>query len=586
MGGTLLKTTNGGNSWFVQNSNIGINLPRIYFTSENQGYAAGEFSWVAKTTDGGVNWVKQFMGTMNQLLDVCFIDSTTGFIVGKFGTILKTSNAGINWVSKVSGSIANLASVNFLNNDESGYAVGYAGTILKTMNGGTDWDIQISGVTNTLNSVYFVNRDTGFAVGESGTILKTTNRGNNWTVKPTPTTKNLQSINFTEESTGFIVGYEGRILKTTNGGESWVLKSSGTTVNLLSVYFADINIGSAVGSNGMILRTTNGGENWISQVSGVANGLRNVFLVNSDTGTVVGDQGIILKTTNGGNNWITQTSGTSIPLFSVCFIRETNGNVGYAVGGYLLGGFDIKGLVLKTTDAGENWVAQECESSRVLHSVYFQSESVGYAVGEGGAIIKTMNGGIPVELISFTANVDGNSVNLKWQTATELNNLGFEIERTPSKSQPMGENSKWKKIGFVNGNGTTTETRYYSLTDENVSSGTYQYRLKQIDFDGSFKYSNIVEVELSSPLEFSLEQNYPNPFNPSTNIQYEISSRQFVTLKVYDVLGNEITTLVNEEKSADIYEVKFYGTGLPSGIYFYTLSTGNFFSTKKMILLK
>ncbi len=152
------------------------------------------------------------------------------------------------------------------------------------------------------------------------------------------------------------------------------------------------------------------------------------------------------------------------------------------------------------------------------------------------------------------------------------------------------------KIGFVTGHGTTTEPQFYSFTDESVPSGEYQYRLKQIDFDGSFEYSEIVEVEIEAPTEFSLEQNYPNPFNPITKIKYTISSvtlRQaqsdiLVTLKVYDVLGNEVATLVNEEKPAGEYEVEFSdkSEGLPSGIYFYQLAAGNFLQTKKMILMK
>ncbi|MBE0570952.1 MAG: T9SS type A sorting domain-containing protein [Ignavibacteriaceae bacterium] len=216
---------------------------------------------------------------------------------------------------------------------------------------------------------------------------------------------------------------------------------------------------------------------------------------------------------------------------------------------------------------------------------------------------------IPVELISFSAEVFNNEVKLNWQTATETNNSGFEIERTSPRPSPyQGEGGKagrgWEIIGFVQGSGTTTEPRIYSFIDENVSSGNYQYRLKQIDFDGSFNYSNIVEVQISSPLEFSLEQNYPNPFNPSTKIKYVIpsvetrhaSSLQMVSLKVYDVLGNEIATLVNEEKPAGSYEVEFSARGgsafggnaysLPSGVYFYKLQAGNLIQTKKMILVK
>src|SRR5690606_5091234 len=122
----------------------------------------------------------------------------------------------------------------------------------------------------------------------------------------------------------------------------------------------------------------------------------------------------------------------------------------------------------------------------------------------------------------------------------------------------------------------TTEPQSYSFNDENLSSGKYQYRLKQIDFDGTFEYSNVIEAEINSPTKFSLEQNYPNPFNPSTSIQYAIGNRQFVTLKVYDVLGNEVSTLVNEEKPAGSYDVEFNASNLASGIYYYQLKAGDF----------
>ena len=188
---------------------------------------------------------------------------------------------------------------------------------------------------------------------------------------------------------------------------------------------------------------------------------------------------------------------------------------------------------------------------------------------------------IPVELISFTGEVNGSDVILNWQTVTETNNSGFEILRCAQNDSDL-----WSSIGFVEGNGTTTETRNYFFIDENDNSGNYQYRLKQVDFDGSFKYSKIIEIEVKALSGFSLEQNYPNPFNPSTTIRYEIPEQSLVTIKVYDILSNEITTLVNEENQSGNYEVEFNASGLSSGIYFYTLSTGNFFSTKRMILLK
>jgi hypothetical protein len=201
---------------------------------------------------------------------------------------------------------------------------------------------------------------------------------------------------------------------------------------------------------------------------------------------------------------------------------------------------------------------------------------------------------IPVELTSFTSSLNENDVTLNWQTATETNNSGFQVERSKMLE---ARSEEWENIGFVNGTGTTTEPQSYSFIDKNMEIGKYQYRLKQMDYDGSFEYSNTIEVEINTPLKFSLEQNYPNPFNPSTTIKFSIPAvgtrlALSVQLKVYDVLGNEIATLVNEEKPAGNYEVEFnsvetlHATSLPSGVYFYQLKAEDFIQTNKMILLK
>jgi len=187
---------------------------------------------------------------------------------------------------------------------------------------------------------------------------------------------------------------------------------------------------------------------------------------------------------------------------------------------------------------------------------------------------------LPVELTSFTANVNNEGdVVLNWTTATEINNHMFEIERRSNEGQYI-------TIGYVEGFGTTTEPQEYSYTDNTVESGTYFYRLKQIDFGGQYEYSDEIEVEVSGPLTFALGQNYPNPFNPSTNIKYSIPQSGFVKLSVYNLIGEEVSLLVNEEVDAGFYEVTFDASNLPSGTYFYRLQTGNTVQTKKMVLMK
>jgi hypothetical protein len=200
----------------------------------------------------------------------------------------------------------------------------------------------------------------------------------------------------------------------------------------------------------------------------------------------------------------------------------------------------------------------------------------------------------PVELTSFTAELSGAEVTLEWNTATEVNNYGFEIERTLLSPQfIIGDNElSWQGIGFVQGHGNSNSPKQYSFIDKNpVGGNKFLYRLKQIDIDGEFEYSPIVEIEIL-PNQFVLSQNYPNPFNPSTRIKYELPSDAYVTIKVYDMLGNELLTLINEEYEAGIYEIEFELIGFASGTYIYRLQahtrggSESFTSSKKMIILQ
>jgi hypothetical protein len=187
---------------------------------------------------------------------------------------------------------------------------------------------------------------------------------------------------------------------------------------------------------------------------------------------------------------------------------------------------------------------------------------------------------LPVELTSFTANVNyEGSVVLNWSTATEINNQMFEIER-------KNKNGQYAAIGYVNGYGTTTEPQEYSYIDNTVGTGTYFYRLKQIDFGGQYEYSDEVEIDLNGPLSFALEQNYPNPFNPSTNIKFSVPKSGQVKLSVYNLVGEEVSVLANGQLEAGFYEVTFNASNLPSGTYFYKLESPGAVHVKKMMLLK
>jgi hypothetical protein len=323
--------------------------------------------------------------------------------------------------------------------------------------------------------------------------------------------------------------------------------------------------------------TTNSGVNWdftpfyLDNNEGSATG---VIFTDANTGYVssaVWDgRGAVSKTTNSGTDWVTTFSLNT--LWDIEFPVSGASLVGYAVG-------DL-GTIIKTHDAGQTWQSQQSGTLQSLNKVYFLDLDFGFAVADSGIILKTTNGGIPVELISFTANVNEKSVMLNWITATEINNYGFEVERSSDKTD-------WRLIGFKEGNGTTTEEQNYFYVDDlySSSSNIFYYRLKQIDYDGTYQYSNIIEA-IISPIEFSLSQNYPNPFNPNTVIKLSLPDEVMVNLSVFNIIGEKVRELKNEIMKSGVYEVEFDAPNLPSGLYLYKIEAGEFIQAKKMLLIK
>lgn len=199
-----------------------------------------------------------------------------------------------------------------------------------------------------------------------------------------------------------------------------------------------------------------------------------------------------------------------------------------------------------------------------------------------GDTILFVDPALPVLLASFTVNVtDGNNVLLTWVTSNEINNSGFEVQRFSSDTK------LWNNLGFVDGHGTTNEPKTYNYQDRKLNSGTYSYRLKQNDYNGNFEYFDLTDkVLVGTPQQFSLSQNYPNPSNPVSKIDYNLPVNTKVSLKVYDIMGREVTTLVNEFKPAGYYTATFDGSNLATGIYIYKLKAGDFEKVKKLALVK
>jgi len=296
-----------GGIWTELDSGISFTLWSLCFPVDAiTGYVAGNHGTILKTTDGGETWVVQSSGLPSTpVYSMCFpINATTGYAVGGSGAIIKTTDGGASWISQNSGTSKSLQSVYFPVDTTIGYAVGDSGTILKTTDGGAVWTSQDSGTNRSLYSVFFpFDTSTGYAVGGSGVILKTIDGGTTWTSQDSGTNQSLYSMHFpADATTGYAVGGGGVVTKTINGGITWTLQNSGTIEPLYSVHFpVDETTGYAVGQNGVLTTTNNGGSTWIVQDSGTANPLRMVcFPVDTVTGFAVGDDGTILKTTNAG----------------------------------------------------------------------------------------------------------------------------------------------------------------------------------------------------------------------------------------------------------------------------------------------
>jgi hypothetical protein len=275
--------------------------------------------------------------------------------------------------------------------------------------------------------------------------------------------------------------------------------------------------------------------------------------------------------------------------------------IGIFDGNYCVGASGLSGpinpgsplaLIASTDDPTTQGIDGFIQGHSISYKFWISSSSMevsnytaNYSMGSGtftsqGTALVSFTNITPVELTSFTANVQDNKIILRWETATEVNNYGFELERNVAG----GEN--WKKLGFISGNGSSSSPKQYEYLDKNPAGGKkFIYRLKQMDMDGQFRYSNEIEVEIM-PTKFELFQNYPNPFNPVTNIKFSLPQAERVKISIYNSLGEEVLLLVDKDYEAGFYSIELNASNLSSGIYVYRLETTNLIDSKKFLLLK
>ncbi len=544
--------------------------------------AVNSSSWSQVALGGQSVW--GFIGVGSEVLigsNLWAVSRTTNF------SSVSISNTGINALSVLAlkvGSDGNL------------YAgINSNGGVQRSTDNGATWQMDTVGLgARTVWALEEVNGTIFAAAGSSGVFRRT---ASGWvpanTGIATRTVDCLLANGDTLVAGLTTSGTNPVIYRTTNGGATWL---AGTVTSLPSLGSVRAlgkdnagNLYAGMSSTTTVLRgllkSTNGGATWF-QSNGIMNPLNEEFYAiafNPVTNTLYAAPNVsgIFKSTDAGATWVSDSTGMSATVDDILIpttLPPSSGLQGSMLAACL--GQNTEGGVFVRRNTETAW----SRSGLDLFSVNALAEKSGvlYAATNHSSIYKAnyVNIGLPVELIEFGYRKANQGVELFWKTVSEQNNEGFQIER-------RRDSQEWQTIGFVRGKGTTTEVQSYSFVDEQAS-GKLFYRLKQIDFNGAFQYSNVIEVNLTAPEKFELAQNYPNPFNPTTIITYQLPLSSDVKLEIFDVLGRKVATLVNAKQDAGSYVANFNASAynLTSGVYFYRLQAGNFTETKKMMLVK
>jgi len=412
-----------------------------------------------------------------------------------------------------------------------------------------------------------------YTVGGYSQTISTTDGGITWS---SPDSQYVNSISYGDSNNILTAEYE-RVNKSTNSGSTWTYQqlACGENPFLRHKDRNNVFVGGLSGGSGVLFRSTNGGEVWSAVTLGnyPVQAIINITFFDSLSGAIAGAFGRIYRTSDGGITWY-QYSNTGTYEVLSAFFTDINNCTAVGPNGY----------IAKTTDGGVTWKRQISNTQFRLRDVAFIDQNHGFITGDNGLVLGTNDGGgdpviTPVELISFKGKTDNKGVRLEWETASETNNLSFNIQRST-------DGMSFYNVGNVKGSGTSAIKHQYEFSEGNLLPGSYFYRLKQLDYNGTFMLSDIIRITITNLDKYTLLQNYPNPFNPTTKIEYSIPERSIVSLKVYDILGREVAELVNGSKEVGNYEVNFDGLKLVSGLYVYTLRAGSFSESKKMILIK
>lgn len=598
--GKYLYTDDGGDTW-VERNNTGVMtaLNSVAFSSPLVGYVGGSSQVIRKTNDGGLTWTNTTPGTISDVWDIFMLDDNIIWFATGNG-IYYTFDGMDTPLTKLTGTPSRVYRSAYVVEPNTGIAVGSNGVVARSNNPASFWvNIGDLETTASLNSIKMVaGTEVGFASGNSRWVLKTTDAGDSWTGQQVGTNNNWLDHGFSSVSVGILAGFSttpgnaGQLFRTLNGGATWtdittslpgdpalrlfgVHTEVGSTTYYVcgdggNIYFSgdegvtwfpsiyplnqateDLNAitfassstrGYAVGNNGEIVSTSNGIV-WAKQSSGSTEELVDVFALNSTTAWVVGDAGTILKTTNAGTTWTPQSlpGGSTIDLLGVVFLDL---NTGWTTG--------LNASIFFTEDGGDTWVQQPNPAPGFLRSFSILDADNIFVCGANGVILKTTMQGIPfpVELVSFRAKRAGAECNLFWETANEVGNDGFEVQRSQ-------DGLNWDALGWVEAQGDVDRAAHYTWTDRQPAQGINYYRLRQVDYDGTESYSEVVTVMMDATHGvFSV---FPNPASGEVQLSIDqdteilLSNSNGIILRKYSFPAGQHQLLLDD---------------LPSGLYF------------------
>ncbi|HWQ80700.1 MAG TPA: YCF48-related protein [Ignavibacteria bacterium] len=556
-------------TWQIINTGTIENLNSVSFPNPYVGYIAGNNGKFMKTENAGLNWTSVTPPSAGNNNLVFFVNPSVGFVSSQTG-FFKTTNGGLNWVQVLLPATYAVTSVHFTS-ASTGWLGDFYGHVMKTTDGGTNWVI-IYTMPGYRTRVFFLNDINGWAVDTYGYVIRTTNGGTGFQSQRI-LTDTLSQVKFISSTLGMISADSGRVFKTVNGGVNWTLINTGVTNNLTGLHYESPTKAYACGSSGIILTSVNGGTAWNSQTISQNDLYEMVFAQNTSAGWVVGEFGTAAKRVN-EETMICVGSGTAqvaYPFFSYYMDSRT----------------DMLYTAAEITAAGGGM------SLITQIGFFFDSLSVQPL---NGFTIKMQNTD-QVSLSEFVSTgwstvFTGTYVPSGLGTQFILLNTPFAYAQGSNLLVEICfNNSSYTLNSFVRGTVAAGKT-FHNHADLNtgngcldLTTGSVMNTRPNICFIAN-PITNGGDPSNNLPKTYSLHQNYPNPFNPVTKIKFEIPKSSFVSLRVYDILGREVSVIVNETKQAGSYIIDFDASKLTSGIYFYRLNTQTFSDTKKMILIK